>query len=105
MRKPSKDDRISDSHGDEDASETETDRENPAEVLIRSRKLLRAPSSAPSPAKPKVDTDQLLESLHRSLRQQLAVSPLLSAEAGTSSVASPLSGAMAKNVGRTRETP
>jgi len=105
LRKPSKDDPVSDSHSDEDASETETDCENPAEVLIRSRKLLRDPSSTPSPAKPKIDTDQLLESLHRSLRQQLAVSPLLSAQAGTSSAASPLSGAMAKNVGRTHEKP
>lgn len=103
MPKPSEDNQVCASHRNEEAKGTDTEPEHQAEVLIKSRKLLRDPSSAPPPAKPKIDTDELLESLHRSLRQQLAVSPLLSAGPGTTSVASPLSGAMAKKVERKHE--
>ncbi|HJX04822.1 MAG TPA: hypothetical protein VJ489_03290 [Thermoplasmata archaeon] len=103
MSGPSGNDRVSGSHGREEAEETDTVSQRSAEVLIKSRKLLRDPSPASSPTKPKVDTDELLESLHRSLRQQLAVSPLLSAGPVATSVASPLSGAMAKRVERKHE--
>ena len=101
MKKPSEVNRISISHRDDHAKETEGSERNPAGILIESRRHMRDST----PALPKIDTDQVLESLHRSLRQQMIVSPLVSSRPDSTALASKLSGAMSKNLERTREKP
>jgi len=74
-----------------------------SEVLIESRRHLREPVSVPVRVRQKIDTDQLLESLHKSLRQQMAVMPLVSSKDEPTAIATQLSGAMSKNLGRTKD--
>lgn len=98
MRKHSEDDQVGTEHDDEEAKRTD----HPSEVLIKSRRVLRdSPSEIPK-AKPKTETDDLLESLHKSLRQQIALAPHVLDKTVTTMVASPLSGGMTKNLGRTQ---
>jgi len=101
LPKTSEANRTKASHDDD----AKADQGNPAEVLIESRKHMHDPPPTKESAGIETNVDHLLESLHKSLRQQMAVSPLVASAGEASSGSNKLSGAMSRNLGRTREKP